>query len=96
MSRSIGDSISYRAGVIYEPDITEITVSGEDKMIVLASDGVWEYLSNLDVANIVFPFFNDKCVETAAETLVKSSYYKWKQVRSNSKSSSETTQILMI
>lgn len=32
-------------------------MSKEDKVIVLASDGVWEFLENEDVAKIIYPFF---------------------------------------
>jgi serine/threonine protein phosphatase PrpC len=28
-----------------------------DKIIILASDGVWEFLSNKEVADIVSPFY---------------------------------------
>ena len=29
----------------------------DDKFIVIASDGVWEFLENIDVAKIVYPYF---------------------------------------
>ena len=50
----------------------------DDKFIVLASDGVWEFLSNEDVAQIVLPFFEKRNAEGAAEALVRESYLKWK------------------
>jgi serine/threonine protein phosphatase PrpC len=50
----------------------------DDKFIVIASDGVWEFLSNEDVAQIVFPFFEKRNAEGAAEALVKEGYLKWK------------------
>jgi serine/threonine protein phosphatase PrpC len=45
-----------------------------DKIIVLASDGVWEFLDNQQVANIVWPFFKQRNAEGAAEALVRASY----------------------
>ena len=50
----------------------------DDKFIVIASDGVWEFLSNEDVAQIVYPFFEKRNAEGAAEALVRESYLKLK------------------
>lgn len=56
----------------------ELDLGKDDKFIVLASDGVWEFLSNEDVAAIVMPFFEKRNAEGAAEALVRESYLKWK------------------
>ena len=50
----------------------------EDKFIVLASDGVWEFIENEEVAKIVMPFFEKRNAEGAAEALVRESYLRWK------------------
>lgn len=50
----------------------------DDKFIVIASDGVWEFLNNEDVAAIVYPFFEKRNAEGAAEALVRESYLRWK------------------
>jgi serine/threonine protein phosphatase PrpC len=46
MTRSLGDQVGSWAGVIATPEITEHTLIPDDKFIILASDGVWEFLSN--------------------------------------------------
>ena len=46
MSRSFGDAMACRVGVNAIPEIKEFTLTPEDKIIVLASDGVWEFLEN--------------------------------------------------
>ena len=46
MSRSFGDAMASRVRVNAIPEITEVTLEPEDKVIVLASDGVWEFLRN--------------------------------------------------
>ena len=46
MSRSIGDSIAGKIGVIPDPVITEHRITKEDKFIIIASDGLWEFLSS--------------------------------------------------
>lgn len=52
----------------------------EDKFIVIASDGVWEYLSNEDVMNIVLPYTERDNVEMAAEKLITESTNAWRRV----------------
>ena len=47
--------------------------------MVIGSDGIWEYLSNTQVGEIVFPFHKDKNSEGAAECLVKKAYSEWKK-----------------
>ncbi len=51
----------------------------EDKFVVLASDGVWEFLTNNEVALIVKPFFQENSAEKAAEAVVKESFLRWKK-----------------
>ena len=60
-------------------EILELDLCPDDRFIVLASDGVWEFLSNEDVAKIVMPYFECKNAEKAAEAVVRESYLKWKQ-----------------
>lgn len=60
MTRSFGDEVASRVGVTCEPgkfefcllilEILELDLGKDDKFIVLASDGVWEFLQNEDVA----------------------------------------------
>lgn len=45
-TRSIGDSIGEGIGVTPEPEILTRQLSPTDEFIVLASDGVWEFLTN--------------------------------------------------
>ena len=44
MSRSFGDSMACRVGVHAVPEIKMFELSPEDQIVVLASDGVWEFL----------------------------------------------------
>lgn len=36
-------------GVIAEPEIYTFELTADDKIIIIASDGIWEFLSNRDV-----------------------------------------------
>lgn len=82
MSRSFGDSMACRVGVNAVPEIKDFVLTTEDKVMVLASDGVWEFLENQDVANIVYPFFLQKNAEGAAEALVRAAFKTWKREES--------------
>ena len=79
MTRSFGDSMAARVGVIAEPELKMIELNKDDKFIVLASDGVWEFLRNEDVGRMIYPFYLKKNAEGAAECLVRESFKKWKK-----------------
>ncbi|KAF4658228.1 hypothetical protein FOZ61_005758 [Perkinsus olseni] len=49
MSRAFGDTIAASIGVTAEPEISKHTISNEDKLVVLASDGVWDFMPNEEV-----------------------------------------------
>ena len=70
MSRSIGDCIAHSVGCSCEPELTYTLLTPEDKIILLASDGIWEFLTNQQVASIVLPFFAKDAPEAAANALV--------------------------
>lgn len=46
MTRSFGDQVACRVGVNAVPEISELRMTPSDKIIILASDGVWEFLEN--------------------------------------------------
>lgn len=50
-----------------------------DKFIVLGSDGLWEFITNQEVVNIVWPHYELNNAETAADALVKEAHRRWKQ-----------------
>jgi serine/threonine protein phosphatase PrpC len=47
--------------------------------VLLASDGIWEFLSNQQVASIVYPFFAKDAPEAAANALVSAALTQWKR-----------------
>ena len=54
MSRSIGDKIAHSIGVINEPEIIIFNLDEKSKFIILGSDGVWQYLNNKEISDIIF------------------------------------------
>jgi len=75
----MGDGLAHEWGVIADPEIQIIDLTAEDQFIVIASDGVWEFLSNEAVAKIVEKYFLKNLPEEAANHLVKASVKKWKE-----------------
>jgi serine/threonine protein phosphatase PrpC len=61
-------------------EILEFTLSEEDKFIVVASDGVWEYMSNEEVMQVVIPFYARDNPDGAAEKLVLEAANAWRRV----------------
>uniref|UniRef100_A0A6N2LS10 PPM-type phosphatase domain-containing protein n=1 Tax=Salix viminalis TaxID=40686 RepID=A0A6N2LS10_SALVM len=53
MARAFGDFCLKEYGVISIPEFSHRTLTERDQFIVLASDGVWDVLSNEDVVEIV-------------------------------------------
>ena len=54
MSRSLCDGVAHTAGVSSEPEfnVYEFNLNREDIILVMASDGLWEFMSNQEVMDI--------------------------------------------
>lgn len=53
ITRSFGDLIGSTIGVLNEPEIKFFKYEKENKFIIIASDGLWEYVSCQEAINIV-------------------------------------------
>lgn len=53
MSRAFGDYCIKGFGLISLPEVTQRNITGKDQFIVLASDGVWDVISNQEAVEIV-------------------------------------------
>ena len=59
MTRSLGDKVGKKLGVCCTPEVTKYDIKEEDKVFVLASDGLWEYMSNQEVTDLVKNIYED-------------------------------------
>ena len=75
-TRSIGDAVAEELGVISDPEIISRNLTPEDKIIVLASDGVFEFLTNQSVIDICAKFADPL---EACRAVVAESYELWLQ-----------------
>jgi len=89
MSRSIGDFVCENVGVISTPgnitlllwkEITEAEIDENSKYIVVASDGVWEFLSNNQIMEIINPYYLNDDVQGACNKVVEESLKCWQIV----------------
>ncbi|KAJ6842042.1 putative protein phosphatase 2C 65 isoform X1 [Iris pallida] len=69
-TRSLGDSTAEAIGVIAVPEVMEVEITPEHLFFVVASDGVFEFLSSQAVVNMVASFKDprDACAAIAAES----------------------------
>jgi serine/threonine protein phosphatase PrpC len=88
MSRSLGDSLAKTVGVISEPgkkfinikEIKECEINDNSLFVVIASDGIWEFLSNEEVSKIVMPYYIKNDINGALASLVEEAEQIWRQV----------------
>ncbi|CAM8941349.1 unnamed protein product [Rhodiola kirilowii] len=75
MARAFGDFCLKEYGVISVPEFSHRTLTEMDQFIVLASDGVWDVLSNEQVVEIVA---SAPTRSSAARTVVDSASQEWR------------------
>ena len=80
MTRSLGDKIAHNIGVSDEPEFKTFTYDGTEKYIIIASDGLWEYVSGDQCIAIVKPFYEEGLdAQEAALALTKEAFRRWKR-----------------
>ena len=78
MSRSIGDKLAHKVGVSDVPEIKEFNISDVDPLaVVVASDGVWEFMSNEEVRNLVMNYTYSKDANLCAKNIVEKARVVW-------------------
>ncbi|KAE8679278.1 putative protein phosphatase 2C 48 [Hibiscus syriacus] len=78
MSRAFGDYCIKDYGLISVPEVTQRHITGRDEFVVLATDGVWDVVTNQEAIQIVSST-PDKA--KAAKKLVESAVRAWKKKR---------------
>lgn len=79
MSRVLGDLDAGAAGIIPTPTVSTRTITPSDRFIVLASDGLWEFLPNEDVVMVVATLMKmGKSATDAARFLIAKAALAWR------------------
>jgi serine/threonine protein phosphatase PrpC len=81
MSRSIGDYAVKTVGVIPEPENFTYDVQENYRFMILASDGVWEFISSQEAVNIVLEELRKEPPSTDDASVEKTLVMKACQVR---------------
>ncbi|KAK3285136.1 hypothetical protein CYMTET_7243 [Cymbomonas tetramitiformis] len=75
-TRSIGDAAAEKIGVFAEPEFLYKELNPDCKLVVIASDGVFEFLSSQAVIDMVSKFDD---IQEACNAVVAESYRLWLQ-----------------
>lgn len=86
VSRSLGDEIASSVGCIPEPEVTRRPLRFGDRVLIVASDGVWDMLGNEEVMAIAarslkeFPAEDqpgEECPRAVASAVLESALRQW-------------------
>lgn len=77
MARSIGDHAAAQVGVIADPVVTTHEVQVGDEFLVLASDGVWEFLSSQQAVDIIDEHLASRGATKACQALIEAAAHRW-------------------
>jgi len=77
MARSIGDDVAATVGVHAHPEVHIHDLCPADKFMIVASDGVWEFIESDEAIQIVAACNGDEVA--AAKALCDKSYDLWRQ-----------------
>mmetsp|Transcript_81354 Transcript_81354/g.230524 ORF Transcript_81354/g.230524 Transcript_81354/m.230524 type:complete len:386 (-) Transcript_81354:173-1330(-) len=77
MSRCLGDTRGHETcGITCEPEYKCIQLKDEDHVLLLCSDGVWEFIEPKEAVGLVMNFKSEKA-GTAADKLAKEAWDRW-------------------
>ncbi|CAJ1940956.1 unnamed protein product [Sphenostylis stenocarpa] len=79
ISRAFGDHCMKDFGLISAPDVTHTQLTTRDHFVILATDGVWDVISNQEAVTVVSATPHK---EKAAQRLVKFAIHEWKRKKS--------------
>ena len=75
MSRTVGDALAQRVGVVCIAEVNEFNLCPEDEFILICSDGVWEFISNQEAVDEIAK--HGKNAKNAAEALAGLAWNRW-------------------
>lgn len=74
MSRALGDALAHQVGVSSEPQHTVTEIGPQDKFFILASDGIWEFITSQEAVDIIASVDSP---EEGCRMLVDEAYQRW-------------------
>ncbi|CAD8174621.1 unnamed protein product [Paramecium pentaurelia] len=83
MTRSLGDEIAHSVGVSDKPEILQFDLERNDKVIIVGSDGLFEFLSDDQIINCISPYYDTSNIEGACNQLMLAACNSWMQKCNN-------------
>lgn len=78
ITRSFGDFESDSLGVLSVPDVKEYDLDNEQiKILIFCSDGIWRFLNNDKILNIVLPYYEQNDIKGATNKIRETAYNLW-------------------
>ncbi|RMX70238.1 hypothetical protein DD238_001065 [Peronospora effusa] len=74
MSRSLGDTVAHTAGVLSEPEFTSRWLDESDRCLIVATDGLWEFMSNEECMEMAM---GQRDPKVAVNLLIKEANRRW-------------------
>ena len=79
MTRALGDLLGSRIGVISTPEITTTPVCPEDAFVILASDGIWEFITSQEAVDIVGEYVKEGRLDEGCQVIVAEATKRWRK-----------------
>ncbi len=59
------------------PEIVEYKFTPNDRMVIIGSDGLWEFIDNKEIIRLLAPFYNAGDLEGACDFLLNEALSRW-------------------
>ena len=77
MTRSFGDRVAASVGCICLPETKDFNFEEDDKFLILASDGIWEFIESNECINIIGKYYFSNNIESCCKYLYNESRKRW-------------------
>ena len=79
ITRSFGDKLGIGIGILNEPYINNYYFKGNEKFILLASNGIWKFIDSDESVKIIKNFYENEMDSVGAlNFLIKEAILRWK------------------
>ena len=70
-------SVAASVGCVSEPEVGKYQIQQEDAFMIVASDGLWEFISSQQVVETVGQLFENGQIDDACNRLIEESTLLW-------------------
>lgn len=75
MSRSLGDKLAASVGCCAEPEVQSFKIQPSDQFMIIASDGVWEFITNEEAIDLIARYDDP---QKGCDDLCAEAFKRWK------------------